>query len=356
MTTVDPRAPRGILLYGMYDLTGGDTAPKVRIGLMRDALARKVPLEVIVGGRWARAGRATRWLLSGRWQRVAAVYVESATSSPTPADLAFLATMRLLGRPVGTYFRDAYQLFRDVYPRTRRRQIVADAAWRVLNPMLRAISSRRFVPTVALGEVLGIRDPILLPPAADAAQPDLGAGALPLVGYVGGFGWADGFDRLLGAMEILRQTLPEARLRVVGPAISAERAASLPAWVELERGGRAALPALLRHVRVCVIPRPVTAYTDLAIPVKVWDYLSLGKPIVTTATRETRAIVERSGGGLVTADSPDAIAEGLRRVLVEPGLAPRLAVAARAFAESPDQSWDDRADRVIEALGLEPAQ
>src|SRR5689334_8895277 len=91
---------RGVLLYGMYDVAAGDTAPKVRIGLMGDALRRLAPVELITGGRWARAVRTARWLASGRWRGVGAVYVESSTSSPTPADLMFLAAMRLLGRPV----------------------------------------------------------------------------------------------------------------------------------------------------------------------------------------------------------------------------------------------------------------
>lgn len=352
MTGVPTSRPgRHLLLYGMYDLAELDSAPKVRIALMRAALERAAPLAVITGGRGARARTAFRWLLDGSWRNVGAVYVESSTSTATPADLAFLGLMRLAGRPVGVYFRDAYQLFRETYPITRRRQRLMDWLWRLTMPLMRTIASHRFVPTAGLAGVLGIRDPIFLPPGTDPLAPDLGAGAGLDVGYVGSLGWADGFDRLLEAMEIVRQAVPAARLRVIGPALSAERRAALPAWVDIRRGGRDTVVELLRDVRACVIPRPITPYTDFAAPIKLWDYLSLGKPVVATGAAETRAVLEASGGGLVTGDRPEDLAAGLRSLLEDEQLARSLGARARAYAVGPGASWDARARQVISTLG-----
>src|SRR5260221_3208731 len=89
-----------LLLYGMYEMGVLDSAPRVRIDMMRRALERHVRLEFISGGRWARARAGATWLLGGGWRRVDAVYVESSTSAATPADLMLLAFIRVLGRPV----------------------------------------------------------------------------------------------------------------------------------------------------------------------------------------------------------------------------------------------------------------
>jgi glycosyltransferase involved in cell wall biosynthesis len=346
----EPRHGRGVLLYGMYEMGALDSAPRVRIAMMRAALERHARLEFLGGGRTARAMAAARWLLGRGWRRIDGVYVESSTSTATPADLALLALLRLLGRPVGVYFRDAYQLFRRTYPIVRRRQLLMDQLWRLSMPILRGIATHRFVPSVGLARVLGIRDPILLPSGTDPVSPDLGAGPDLLVGYVGSTGWADGFDRLLEAMQVVRDAVPSARLLVICPPAQAARLAPLPDWVELRQAGRDEVPELLRPARLCVIPRPITEYTDLAVPVKLWDYMSLGKPIVATATAETRAVLLASGAGLVTGDLPTEIAEGLLTLLRDADQATDLGARGRRFALLDTSTWDARAQTVLAAL------
>src|ERR1035437_2024261 len=88
---------RGMLVYGMYDLAGMDRAPKVRIALMTEALARQARTELITGGRVGRFVASVRWLASGGPRRVGAVYVESPTSNPMPNDLALLGATRQIG-------------------------------------------------------------------------------------------------------------------------------------------------------------------------------------------------------------------------------------------------------------------
>jgi glycosyltransferase involved in cell wall biosynthesis len=101
-----------------------------------------------------------------------------------------------------------------------------------------------------------------------------------------------------------------------------------------------------------VIPRPIIEYTNFVLPIKLWDYLSYGKPIVATAATETVRLLESSGAALFTPDTVEGLADGLTRMLTEDGLAERCAVAARAFAEAPDNTWDARGRTVLETLGV----
>jgi glycosyltransferase involved in cell wall biosynthesis len=344
----------GILLFGMYDLARLDRAPEVRIARMTEALSRQTHTERICGGRWGRTRAWVGWLARRGPVRVSAVYVESSTASAMPTDLLFLALMRLLRRPVGVYFRDAYQLYRNLYPRRRRRQILSDWLWRLTTPILARIASHRFVPSQGLAGALRLRRAVVLGPGADPGLPDLGAGKAPLVAYVGNTAWADGFDLLLDAMAIVHDRCPEARLRVVGPGLPEERQAALPPYVEFSRSGRDGLSEKLADARVCVIPRPRTVYSDLAVPIKLWDYLSLGKPVVATAATETERILAESGAGIAVPDTPIGLAEGLLGPLTDPRLAGRLAASARAFASSPRQTWDARAGTILRSLGVAP--
>ncbi len=332
----------------MYDMAALDRAPTVRIAMMSAALGRQTHLESITGGRFGRFGSAVRWLASGGPRRVGAVYVESATTSAMPTDLAFLALMRLLGKPVGVYFRDAYQLFRDTYPRRSRRQILSDVMWRVTTPLLRGVATRSFAPSRGLAEALHLENPALLPPGTDPTQPDLGPGTGQVVAYVGSTNRADGFDLLLEAMAIVHDRCPDASLLLVGSPPAAE----LPAYVRSERASRDGLATLLRGARLCVIPRPINAYSSLAVPIKLWDYLSLGKAVVATAATETAAILEQSGAGVATPDTAEGLAEGLLRLLTDEAEAARLSADARAFACAPGSTWDARARTVLETLGV----
>jgi len=346
-----PRPPRsGILLYGMYDIAAMDRAPTVRIAMMTAALNRGTHTERITGGRFGRFAASVRWLASGGTRRVGAVYVESATTSAMPTDLMFLALMRLLRKPVGVYFRDAYQLFRDTYPRTSRRQILSDLLWRITTPVLRRVASRSFAPSAGLAEALHLHDPVLLGPGTDPSQPDLGAGAGQVVAYVGSTNRADGFDLLLDAMAIVHDRCPDARLELVGPPPAA--ADGLPAYVHSQRSSREGLAELLRPARLCVIPRPINAYSSLAVPIKLWDYLSLGKAVVATAATETAGILSASGGGVATPDTAEGLAQGLLRLLTDDVEAARMAADARAFACAPTSTWDARARTVLETLGV----
>jgi glycosyltransferase involved in cell wall biosynthesis len=334
----------------MYDMATLDRAPTVRIAMMTAALGGRTHTERISGGRFGRFAAAVRWLASGGPRRVGGVYVESATSSAMPTDLAFLALMRLLGKPVGIYFRDAYQLFRDTYPRRSRRQIFSDVLWRITTPMLRGIATRCFAPSMGLARALRLCEPVLLGPGTDPSQPDLGAGAGRVVAYVGSTNRADGFDLLLAAMAIVHERCPEARLDLVGPPPAAIE--TLPPYVRSQRSSRDGLADLLRDARLCVIPRPVNEYSSLAVPIKLWDYLSLGKPVVATAATETAGILSASGGGIATSDTPEDLADGLLRLLKDEPEAARLSANARAFACAPESTWDARARTVLRTLGI----
>jgi glycosyltransferase involved in cell wall biosynthesis len=338
----------------MYDLAGMDRAPKVRIALMTEALARQSRTERISGGRAGRFVASVRWLIGGGPRRVGAVYVESATTSAMPTDLAFLALMRLLGRPVGVFFRDAYQLYRDVHPRTRRRQVLSDWLWRLSTPLLKRLATVRYAPSTGLAAALGLSGAVLLPPGTDPTLPDLGIGEPDAVAAIAQVAPGSGLDVLVEAMAIVRESRPAAGLTVVARSVDAETAQRLPEWVHVIPADRDSLAALLRPARVCVLPLPINAYTNLAVAVRLLDFLGFGKPIVATDTAETRALIDASQAGVLTAYSPAGLAEGILPILQDEDLARRLAANARRYACSPGATWNARARTVLETLGLAP--
>lgn len=350
------RRPR-VLLLAMYRLDGKPSGPMVRIGAVRSALAARVELDVISGTRSERAWVMLRYAFTGRLRRLAGIYVESSSSLPGPADLLFLGLARALGIRVVTYVRDAYQLFPEYYPLTSLRRRISRAAFLPIFRTLARLSSVVAFPSRGLARaVLGDGEAgsraALLPPGARLPRVtplDPAARALLFVGSLAHA--ASGGDLVLEAMGLAHQRVVGLRLICVAPAGDGPR--TPPEWVEMVHGGDDEIMGLLPRVLATITPRTRTPYNDLAVPIKVLEYMGYGRPLVVTDVTETAAIVRAAGCGVIAPATPRELADGIVAVAEAPAeqLA-RWGEAARRAAE--EHSWDHRVQQILELLEVTP--
>jgi glycosyltransferase involved in cell wall biosynthesis len=109
------------------------------------------------------------------------------------------------------------------------------------------------------------------------------------------------------------------------------------------------IDALLPRVRASVTPRRRSPYNDLAVPIKVLDYLGFGRPLLVTDTHETSAIVREADCGIIVPDTVDALRGGIVAVMDAPiSRISAWGAAARAYAER--NSWERRAARIVDLL------
>ncbi len=336
----------------MYPLDRGLWGPTARIKQIRDALQEQVRLEVLSGTRRERMGRLARFAMSGRLRGLDGIYVESSTALPGPVDVAFLALARLLRIPVVTYVRDAYQLFPEYFPVRGPRSWAARAAFRPAIRVLQVVSSRLAFPSRGLAAVLSSDPvPLLLPPGAGLRpQTDPRSDARSIL-YVGSLRQAvQGAGILLDGIRRVREQGRDVDLLCVVRA-GEEPERELPPWVRIVRAEGAAIDHLLPDVLLSIIPRRVTPYNDLAVPIKLMEYLGYGRPLVVTSTGETGHIVRESGGGIVVSDDAEGIARGILAVLdATPDQREAWARSARAHARA--NGWDTRASMILDALGI----
>ncbi len=339
----------------MYRLDRDVTGPTLRIGQVRNALAHRVELDVISGARMARAGAFVRYLFAGRLRGLAGIYVESSSSLPGPADLLFLAVARARHTRVLTYIRDAYQLFPEYYPLDSLKRRIGRHAFLPAFRALARVSSvvafpSRGLAKAVLGDTRSAASAPLLPPGAQLPETiaidPMARGIL----YVGSLAHAaSGGDLLLQAMRLVREHGHDLELICVAPAGQGP-APPHPPWLSLVRASGSEIDRLLPRVLATVTPRLRTPYNDLAVPIKVMEYLGYGRPLIVTDATETAAIVEAADCGVVVADTPDALAAGIEMVAsAQPEQLASWGEAARRAAEA--NSWDARADRILELLG-----
>jgi glycosyltransferase involved in cell wall biosynthesis len=345
-----------LLLLSMYPLDRGLWGATTRITQLRDALARRVELDVIAGTRLPRAAALARYLAGGRLRGLAAIYVENATTLPGPLDLAFLAVARARRIPILTYVRDAQQLFPEYYAADSLKRRASRALFLPATRALMRVSTlvafpSRGLAAAVLGEGRRAETAPLLPPGSrpsGAGPVDPRAHALL---FVGGLRYpAHGGTILVEAMQIARASHGDLELICVSRP-GEEAPGPQPPWLRVVRAEGPEIDELLPDVLACITPRRKTPYNDLAVPIKVMEYLGYGRPLIVTDTTETAAIVRTAGCGVVVPDTAEGLADGISAVADAPAeQLIRWGEAASAAAAA--NSWDARAARILELLGV----
>ena len=100
---------------------------------------------------------------------------------------------------------------------------------------------------------------------------------------------------------------------------------------------------------VGLIPRRDTAYNRLALPVKLFDYLAHGLPVVTTKGSEAGRFVVETVTGLAVADDADAYTAAITWLFEHPREVRAMGKRARERVGRCD-NWDLRARAVLEAF------
>jgi glycosyltransferase involved in cell wall biosynthesis len=341
----------------MYPLDRGIWGATSRITQVRDALANHADLEVVSGTRGRRSCALARYVAGGGLRGLAGIYVETSTSLPGPVDLAFLAIARARGVPVLTYVRDAQQLFAEYYRVSSPKRRLSRALFLPATRALIRVSSRVAFPSRGLARAVlrsatAADQAILLPPGARIADaPTVDPSARRLL-FVGALRYpAHGGDILLEAIRRVRERGHDVRLVAVTRP-GEEAGGAPPEWLELERAEGGEIDRLLPGILASITPRRRTPYNDLAVPIKVLEYLGYARPLIVTDTTETAAIVRAAGCGVVVPDSADGLADGITAVVTaDPDQVRQWGAAARQAAA--DNSWDARARRILELLGVQ---
>jgi glycosyltransferase involved in cell wall biosynthesis len=164
----------------------------------------------------------------------------------------------------------------------------------------------------------------------------------PVLGYTGTI-HPDRVD--LALVEQLAQRMPQATVALVGPVqldepnrrrLEAIPNIKLPGPVPFEQ-----VPSVMAGFDVCIVPHRVTDFTESLSPLKLYEYLASGLPIVSTPVSGFRDC-----GELVhLASDAETFATAVTAALVEP-----VGFRDRRRAVVATQTWDNRMDAIEAAL------
>jgi len=177
----------------------------------------------------------------------------------------------------------------------------------------------------------------------------------PLVVYTGTFEAYQGIDLLFAALAVVLRERPDARLLLAGGqpdqierAKTGARAASVDA-ATIFAGERppSEIPAYLLAADVLVSPRSRGTNT----PLKIYQYLRSGKPIVATRLR-THTQVLSDDTAILAGPTPEEFARGILTALNDPPRAGQIGRRAQELADSKytEQAYLERTREACDAL------
>lgn len=217
-------------------------------------------------------------------------------------------------------------------------QIRAARVVAVTPSMLREFE-RRGLDLGRLELITNAADTDLFSPGASPAAPSV----RPTVLYAGTHGLVHGMEALMDAAE----RLPDVRFVFVGDGV---------AKPDLERRAKEArlanvefhpsleprlLVDVVRAADLCVATTRAHPFCGETIPVKLFDYLACGRPVVAAVSGDAADVVQRSGGGVVVPPGDGAaLAAAIADLAADPR---RCESMGRAGAEFVRQSYSRQA-------------
>ncbi len=189
----------------------------------------------------------------------------------------------------------------------------------------------------------GVDVDVFNPANLAAPRTDLVNVPTPRVGFLGTID-----DRVdVPLLTYCAQQIPEATFVMIGPVkshrVDVQPLEALPNVHFLPACTFAEAPAMMASFDVCLIPYVVNTYTKGLSPIKLHEYLALGKSIVTTRL----PYLEREVDHITIADDYDAFADAIHHHLTHP---PTEAEQKRRRAIAEATAWGHQVDQIEQYL------
>lgn len=167
----------------------------------------------------------------------------------------------------------------------------------------------------------------------------------PVLGYTGTL-HPDRFD--VDLLAGLAREFSRGSIVLVGPDhLTAADKSKLASFSNVHMTGPvpyAEIPTAMARFDVCIVPHVETRFTNSLNPLKLWEYLASGKPVVSTNVAGFRDYP----GLCRIASGPHAFAQACREALGENG-----AGRAARRTEAANHSWQRRVDTLLDSLAAE---
>lgn len=150
--------------------------------------------------------------------------------------------------------------------------------------------------------------------------------------YVGVIGKPRYLRLLIEAFSKVKETRRDVRLLMVGDGTDRKNLENLVGELGIEDAviftgqvRQAEVPNFIAAADVGMDPRPPAYYYKASSPIKIFEYMAMGKPVVASKeVFENKEVLEQSRGGILVSYTPDAFASAIIKSLDNPDAAAEM--------------------------------
>jgi glycosyltransferase involved in cell wall biosynthesis len=267
-------------------------------------------------------------------------------------DHLLLIWLKRRGVPIGLFYRDAVWKFAKWWQVRGLKRLALVLMHRFDLLVIRRCCKTVFFPTQSMAELFDLPNKGVLPPAGEDRL-TAPRGVTRQAVYVGGVSSRYGTDILLAAFSLLNRRLPQpvflklvCRESAANPLFGGYRDEP---WLEIISASGPQLEPIYKGCDVALFSGRRDIYMDFCMPVKLFEYISYGLPVVTTDCTEAARFVRENGLGLVSRDDPQSFAGCIERLYSEPELL-KAAAGRCALTLRQGNLWVHRARQAAQEI------
>lgn len=186
---------------------------------------------------------------------------------------------------------------------------------------------------------------------------------IPYVCFVGNLAPWQGVEYLVKAAPSILSRFPECCFLIIGDGVMKDNLLKLCRELGVEDKfiftgvvSYDRVPLYINASDICTAPFILARNAKIGLsPLKLYEYMACGKPVVASDISGVSDVLEASGGGIpVLPENPNALAEGVLNLLENPGLRKKLGSKGLSYVTE-NYSWYSVAKKVNEVCksGLE---
>ncbi|WP_196890152.1 glycosyltransferase family 4 protein [Aureivirga sp. CE67] len=173
--------------------------------------------------------------------------------------------------------------------------------------------------------------------------------------YLGDTGLRRGLQTAIAAIPKLKNVIPNIKLVIVGTnttdyvlkqqveELGIEKYVDFQGWQNVKL-----FPSYIMASNICISPLNRNIQHDVAYANKLFQYMSLGKPVLVSDAIAQKRLVERTKTGLVHKErNPDSFADGVLKLYEYPELCKIYGINGKFFIEN-EFCWEKTSEKLIE--------